>query len=268
MATIVICGRNYIADAGVTLSGGAWNASYPLDNLKTSVLAKVARTTNALAASSTLIMSRTSSFGLTAVGLFGHNISHGATYELTLASDAAFTTNVLVLTGSVVSAYGSAWRNLVIPIVNGANSYFSCQYLKLIINDPGNLNGYIQAGCLYVCPLQATLRPSYNLSFGYDIGYSNDTDSARSLAGVEYFATENLRRLYSIPLNYLTEAERSQLLYLQSGGASREWLIHIDPAATSYGQVLTLLGRVKRPNPIKSPYVAMHATELNVEEII
>ena len=192
-----------------------------------------------------------------------------------MADDSGFTTNVLTISGTLsasnipVVSQGSTIRpNLIIPIVNGSTPYFACRYIKLIITDTSNSEGYIEAGRLFVGTTGRFLNPTYNLSYGYGLEVLNDAEVMRSKNGVDYFGTAVIRRQFTIQLDELSAAERASLLYMYAYGPSDEWLVMLNPSETEHMQHVGFLGRVKRPNSIFGNKGNVFSNQIVIEEIV
>jgi hypothetical protein len=72
------------------LSGGSWNSSFPLTNLQDAVLSKVARSTNATAASTKFNVDLVSPRGISRVIIPSHNLSSSATARVRATNQPAW----------------------------------------------------------------------------------------------------------------------------------------------------------------------------------
>ena len=93
----------------LTLAGGSWAADYPLANLKTLPLSRVARSADATVASTQLTATLSPARPVRLVGLCRHNLSLAARYRLRLYQDAVLST-VLYDSG-----WGDVWPRVVWP---------------------------------------------------------------------------------------------------------------------------------------------------------
>jgi hypothetical protein len=259
MSNIQLGYSNYIDSA--TLSGGSWNASYPLANLKNRLLSKVARSTNDAAASSLINIDLGSAKPVQAFGAIKNNISaSGATYRLRISNDNTFATSLY--------DSGTVSANAQTPdLILGLASPITGRYLRFEITDTLNALNYVQIGRLFVGP---SLAPADNYSKGAEIGYVSSTGVQQSLGGVDYFDKKPLRRLFSFQLDWLTNAEaHAQALELQRlSDISEEVLLIIDPADTTYNQKRHYLGRLQQISRLKNPYLTLYQAGFDVLEIV
>jgi hypothetical protein len=256
----LILGYNNMIDAA-TLSGGSWEATLPLANLKSRYLSKVARSANDDAASTLINIDLGSAKPVQAFGAIKTNISaSGATYRLRLGNDNTFATSLY--------DSGTVSANAQSPdLVLGLASAVTARYGRLEIVDTSNAAGYVQIGRLFLGP---ALAPADNYSKGAELGYQSRTSVQQSLGGVDHFDVRPGRRLFEFALDWLTEAEAfNQALELQRiCDIHGEVLLIRDPADTTYNQKRHFLGRMEQLSPIKNPYLTNHQAGFRVLEII
>lgn len=261
---------------GATLTAGSWSASLPLANLKSYVLAKKARSADALAASTKLRFALTGAYSIGAVGLVATNASLAATYRLQLFSDSGFSVQVydsgtvdVYPTGSLGAgkptlAEARRWQQNIFHILSAATS---AQYGELQITDTANADGYFEAGRLFV---GTTFQPTRNPAYGRAaLRLTSRTSVVEAEDGTPYFTTRNPR--FSIPfaLEWLTEAEAMVLLDMQAlVDVHGEVLAMWDPGDIEYAYKRQVFGRLAQLDPIEHPLFATYATAFQVEGVL
>jgi hypothetical protein len=186
-----------------SLSGGAWQASYPRSNLQLLPLSKVARSADLAVASTVIIATSTTTRRVGLVGLARHNFTLDATIRIGLFADAAMT-NLIYDSGA-----GPVWQD-VYPyelLEWEDDNYWTGQYsaeelegttwlwlwwvgrdymaaaIRIDIADAGNPDGYVQAGFLEIA---AQYQTSFNFQFGAQYGYRFRTVLTEALGGAKY----------------------------------------------------------------------------------
>jgi hypothetical protein len=256
----LILGYDNLIDAA-TLSGGSWNASLPLANLKNRYLSKVARSVDDAAASTLVNVDLGSAKSVQAFGAIRTNISaSGATYRLRGSTVSNFASSVYD-SGTVSAAAQTP------DLIVGLSSAVSARYWRLEITDTLNAAGYVQIGRLFIGP---ALAPADNYSKGAEIGYQSRTSVQQSLGGADHFDIRQGRRLFTFALDWLTDAEVfNQVLELQRiCDIHGEVLLIRDPADVTYNQQRHFLGRLQQLSAIKNPYLTNHQAAFEVLEIV
>jgi hypothetical protein len=177
------------ASSSFALSGGSWNATYPLSNLQALPPSRVARSTDATTGSTIIIGATT---GATArVGLIGltrHNFSLNATIRVQLFSDNGVVTRIY--DSGFVSAWPIGLYSSAADIANGNWTWlwwggqdYNAASLRIDINDTGNSSGYVEAGWLEIA---AQTQVSYNYKPGAQFGYRFRSQVTDALGGAKY----------------------------------------------------------------------------------
>lgn len=237
MSNIILCWNNR-ADAA-TLSNGSWTAGLPLANLKDGNIDKVARTSNALAASTLFAADLGAAYLLRAVALVNHNLSTTATVQVkagTAAPDAsnnfstgqvydstALTAKQLTFVGDVPSDWGAQY-NIIVPF-----NAITARYVTVTVVDTGNASGYVQIGRLFVANgLQPTVNPEYGLQDGRD----DLSTFMRARSGKVFSQKISPRpRWVQFHLPYLSQAEGDQAHEIEAAvGLTDEILYVPDPS--------------------------------------
>lgn len=186
------------------LAGGNWAAAYPRDNLHKMPLSKVARTisTDSIDTVITATASVTQRVGI--IALARHNMTPGAQIRLRLFQDAAMTVEIYdsgvqdvwpevypydsleweddnYWTGTYLDSelVGTTWLWLWWEGVD-----YMAAGIRLDISDPGNPEGYVQAGYLEIA---GQYQVGFNFDYGAAYGFRFRTIATESLGGAKYF---------------------------------------------------------------------------------
>lgn len=241
-----------------TLSGGSWNASYPLTNLKSRYLSQKARTTNALAASSVINIDLGSAQPIGVLALVAHNLTTSATVRVQGAANSGQSPTLYDSTALLAysgSDYAITFDNTI------------ARYWRVSISDTGNPVGYIQLGRIFLGP---RFRPTADIDWTPSISVESKTGVMESLGGPEYFDERPNRRLFTAKWSWLTETEAYNVLLAvqRSQDVSREVYLIMDDASTTYRGEKNFLARFRQLSPIEWPYRVAHACGVEVGELL
>lgn len=241
-----------------TVSGGSWNASYPLTNIKTPYLYQKARTSNTLAASSVIIIDCATSQTLGVMALIRHNLTVNATVRVQASDTSNFATLVYDSTALAIYAHVD-YAMTFTPI--------AARYWKISISDTGNGAGYIEIGRVF---LGWKFKPGINISYGASIGVESDTQSMRALAGPDYFDSRPNRRKWQGEWSWLTEQEAYAVLQsiMQSQDVDKEVFLMEDDSDTTYQPERWFLARFATLSTIEWPYLTYHSCGVELTEVI
>lgn len=286
MAEIIQIGwRNYGDTA--TLSGGSWASTLPLTNMQRRPLSKIARSANALAASTKFSVHLASpTYIVRKVMLWGHNISTTGTVRVyggtTAGANDVYDSGSLPVWPSVPSE-DLEWEDdnywlgtLSADEVEGYPIRFSCdvggnlraEYWTVEIVDTGNADGYVEIGRLWMGPFWS---PSINYDTGDEIGWEPQSDEQRSRGGVLYFDEQSSVRTFAFQLGTLTDAEAyGSLMELQRVARnSREVVVIPDPGDATYGYKRDILGRLRKAERLRGLDIpGYRSAAIEVEELI
>lgn len=281
MANVFI-GFDNQADTAV-LTQGSWSTGSPRDNLKDYRVKKVARTTNALAASTTFRFALASPLHIAVLALANTNASPDATFRWRLFTDNTFTT-VAYDSGTLpVYPQGSAGWSMPWGAANWWTSRPTLgeiaryqrniihvlapwqfgQYGDFQLTDTGNPDGYFQAGRLFV---GQGFQPRRNASYGAALALKSRTTSSRAEDGTPSFNVKRPDLSMAFGFDWLAEYEAQKLLDLQAiadlhGEVLMLW-DHSDPA---FQYRKSLLGRLAQLDPISHPQYATWRAAFQVE---
>lgn len=272
---------------GATLGGGSWSSDLPQANLKNRRIARVARTTDASDGSFVI----TGDFGqlrpMRLVALVNHNFSTAATYRFRVFSDAGLTnvdydSGVLPVFGVVYNELTADWDNgnfwdlilsaedrdgLTATLIHVLDYQWTNQYFKLEIFDSTNLDGYLQAGRLFV---GSGWIPIVNMDSGASIGFDARDQIDEAISGAEYFEKRRAPRIAKFNLPYMEDAEGWQVAFeIQRKQATTDDVFYMWDVDDSVNVLRrSFLGRLKSLSPIDQPYVNKTSTSFEIKEQI
>lgn len=232
MAT-VIGYNNQIESA--TLSGGSWEADYPLTNVQTRYQGQRARSTSTSATVTVAVA------GIQAVALAG-NFTTNATFQFTASGyDSGVITSPAVALPATVSS------------------------VTITVTDTGNPDGFVAIGRIFA---GAAWSPNYCVDWGYQIGVDSQTEVAKSLGGVEFFNVKRSRRVWSGRWSWLSESEAFDglLAIQQSHDIWKEIAFVLDddnPTGAS-----CFLARFRQLSSIEHPYPLNYGMAVEVQEYL
>lgn len=272
-----------------TVSGGSWMASLPATNIQNRRISKVARSSDALLASTMLNIdtgATPSAVGL--VALVVHNMSASAKVRIRADDAADFLTPVYD------SGWVSVWPEGIIPqdlleweednfwlgtisqnAVAGYRAPFThylptaapMRYWRIEMDDMSNPDGWVQVGRVFMGKVWS---PEYNMKYGMSIGYSDASASESSLTGEEFFDVRTRYRVHKFELGFMSkeEAVTYTLAMQQQLGTSGEMLISADRADTMNVPRTCFLGRMVSMTPVTAAFYNGWTTSFEIREII
>lgn len=282
---IALAYPNYVDD--YTLSGGSWTTSLPLTNLQNRVFSRVARTTDALEASTQFSGVYDPYRPLGAIALANHNMSSAANIRVVFYADTAKTTTiydsgVIPVWGAVFNSIDLEWEDnnywegtpdqedlenlntlfvLFTPTINIAAAF------DVFIYDESNPDGYVEIGRLLVSDVwQPEINAKRGISFTHDI----NTEIESSLSNTEYFDVRTPRRVVNFELDGLSVNEAfARLFRLQRNqGIDQEIIFAYNMLLTPEYYDRTFVGRLAQPDPITQPYIDRFESSVNLIEIV
>lgn len=273
-----------VSGAG-TISGGSWNASYPLSNVLTTQPGQKARSTDDAEASTLFVLDLGSSKSLKMFAGINHNLSPGSNVRIRVSESSDGSSPTLDVTVDIdVSSvvWGSRpwgafpWRGVEAGVLGGSvffylhTSVVAGRYVLIDISDTDNVDGYVELGCFLA---GVPFVPAVNIGFGSAVGVVDDSRTERGVGAGFYSQTKPKRRRVTGPVNYLTQSEALDDLYdMQDAvGVSKGVLFVLDPDETpSTRQRRTIYGTFSELAPLEyqSPHDAPFAWSFAIEELI
>lgn len=241
-----------------SVSGGSWNSSYPLSNLKSRYLNLKARSNNLLAASTVINVDLGQLQRIGLIALCNHNLTDQATIRIQGSSSA--TMSPLLFDTTAETAYSGTDYARTFPFVE-------CRYWRITISDPTNTAGYVELGRVFV---GWRFAPATNIDFGATISVDSKTQVAEALGGPEYFDERPNRRVWQGKWSWLNdyEAYRVFLTILRSQDISREVYLIEDDADVDFRKERGFLGRFRQLSAIEWPYLDKHAVGVEIGELL
>jgi hypothetical protein len=241
-----------------TLSGGSWNASYPLANLKTRYLSQKARSTNAQATSSIVNIDLTTARSIGLVAIVAHNMSASATVRIQGSSAADQSVSLYDSTAQTIYSgtdYAKSFANV------------STRYWRISIADTGNTAGYIEFGRVFI---GTAFKPSNTIDWSPSLAVESATGITASLGGTEYFDARPNKRIWGGQFSWLSDAESygEWLRVQRATDVSGEVFIVADDADTTYRAERNFLGRLRTLGPIEYPYLNQYTTAVEIGEVL
>lgn len=240
-----------------TLSGGSWNASYPLSRLKNRYLQQKARTTNALATSSVIDIDLGAAVLTGVVALIAHNLSAAATVRIQASSSASQSPSLY--DGAATLIYTGTDYGVSFPPV-------AARYWRISIADTSNPAGYIELGRVF---LGSQWKPTNNIDWGCSLQAESQTAVSEALAGPEFFDSRPVRRVMRGKWSWLSDTEAMTFLdLLRSHDISGEVYLIFDDASTSFRAQRNYLARIRQLPAIESPYLAVNQAAFELSELL
>jgi hypothetical protein len=283
MATIQLGWKNF-ADSAV-LSGGSWSTTLPLANLQKTNRGLVARSGNALAASTKVNIDLQFVRSFRGIGLLKHNASQAATYEITAGTTpggsdvyASGAKQIWAATPTLDLSWEDAnfWLGTVNPediegypidMIHDIGENIRAQYLTIQITDTGNPAGYFQSARLLVMPLYS---PPYTFSLGARFGWEPRSEMKESLGGVAYFDRRTSVRVLRFGLPALARSDTyGQILELQRiAGNAGEVLVIQDADDEKYGFKRNFAGYMSEMDELEMISHKYHRWACTIKEIV
>jgi hypothetical protein len=205
-------------------SGGSWQANWPASNVGIFPVARVARSSDLLAASTRIRATFAQTVAVTALGITRVNLSPSATVQVIVYEDAAATS---IAYDSEVEDFwpetyplpaveweddgwwdgkptaadlagGTYTRPIFLDRIHLAGA------IDILISDPANLAGYVEIGHVEI---SAGFNTSYNMSYGLQEGYAVRSTMVEALGGARYFDRRDKPRVIRGELRYLPRDE-------------------------------------------------------------
>jgi hypothetical protein len=252
--------------ASATLTGGGWDATFVLNNLKTTDHYTPARTSGAGLTFTTFSFDLGANHVVRALALARHNLTSGALIRLRLGT----TTGVLDFdsgwvaakpmlilsdpTGVAPTAWGFKYNVIVEATAN-----MTIRYGIVEINDTTNPAGYVEIGRAVLMPV---FEPAQQVDYGNYSEFRQElsskvlTDSGRQYS----FAQRRLRGV-NLTMPDLTQAEADYLHELQDKvGTTDEVLFIPDGDSMAYSQRYGGIGFLQELTPFDFPAYSLRAS--------
>ena len=273
MANVIISYPNQV-DATyytVAFSQGSWAASLPLTNLRSPLLAKVARSMDDATASTKFLVDLGAPRDITIIAGVGHNLSRiGATWRARGYSDAGLTSlqydttaidpwPILYPFGSLPFHHPSWWDGKLEPeklgdypklFIHKTTTTAVARYWLFEFSDTSNEDGYVQLSRLILAP---GWQPDINMQYGAQLGWETDTSFETSLGGVRFFTRRNGRRVVRFVIRAIDfdEAMVWPFEMMREQGTDRQVMFVFNPDDTEHMLRRSFLARMRQLSPLE-----------------
>lgn len=287
MSNAILGYRNRSPDG--TFSGGSWEATLPLTNLKDIQPSKVARSTNLALASTKFNLDLGSAKLVRALALVNHNLSLTARVRVRLSE-----TDATLATSDYDSGWDAAWPAVyasydldweaenfwsgtytedersgyqwVYPLI--LPSVLSARYALIEIDDlTSATTTYAQVGGLFIGEAWSL---TVNMSYGASLAWEANTDIQTAISGAEYFSRQTPYRVMRFKSDFMSENEGlSKALEIQRRmGVDLDVLFVHDPDDTIHMLRRSFLGRIRQLGALEYPYLSITSMAWEIKERI
>lgn len=284
MASILISYRNHVDVA--TLTGGAWSATLPANNLADRQPSKVARTLGTEAGGTTVTLDFGASKPVRFVALIHHNLTQSGRWRIRLGQDPTLTapvhdTGKIDIWPAVVPFGVGAWGEFNWGGRFGAEdvSTYGAQaihtipeavrarYLAIDLDDTANPAGFLQAGRLVAGP---AWQPSVNLQYGWSIEQVDESEIRRSRGGQAFVNARPRYRRIRFTIDHLEKDEMFGHAYeLQRlKGKGGDIMVMADPDDVTHAHRHTLYGALAETAPIINGQPGRYSRRFVVDELV
>ncbi len=277
---------NNVAD-NADLSGGSWLTSLPLTNMLATNLTKVARSVDLALASTQLNIALVEPKEIISIVVGPTNLSTYYAYKITWYSD-EFTTEVSntgwinPFDASLADPFDIPWESPYfwqgvepfsdadrgIWLIHVFSSSVTAQYWKIEIDDQLNIDGYIQAGRLFIGSYWA---PSINyMPENNGLSFRNATLESSTLRGGKHYWRRINPRVWSCKISQIPEGEAFSSAYdlTQQAGYDKEVFVIPDVDDTTYIQRRAFLATITQADPISQAAAGTASVGFTFEEIV
>lgn len=261
---------------GATITGGSWNASYPVTNLATRPLDSVARSTNDDATSTKFIIDMGATYSVQAFALRSHNLSSAATIKLDFGTSSGGTEGG---TSGTVNAWRMSFDSVMRNFPSGTydsiigypfdviyvhSAAMSVRYVECEITDTSNPLNYVQAG--RACVFGGLTD---YMSVGATVDWNDLTETERSLGGSILFQQKRRFRTAEIPIDQFSSTVRGKIMDTRRGAGIHDEVLFVpDIADMANAQEFGIVGRFAGGQRMPWSMPTRFSTTLALEEIL
>lgn len=269
----VVFGWPIYSDVGVTytptLSGGSWSSALPLTNLQDRRLAKVARSTNALAASTQFEIDLKTARAIRVIGIPKHTISASGTVRVRGYTGAGGTGS-LVYDSTALAAWpvgitAETSQGMNLGWVHVPTAAQTARYWIVEITDTTNPAGYVDVARICLC---AGWQPTNNMLIGVKQGLETDTTRTVTDGGAAIYNAKAVRRTVALTLAPLDESEAlaSGFDMQRIAGTSGQLYFVFDPTDTTQMHRRSMLCVLKELSPMEYVFANLNSLPFTLIE--
>ena len=274
MANLMLGYPIHSDNSGASFSGGSWSTSLPLTNLADRRLAKVARSNNALEASTKFDVDLGATRYISMVAIPKHNLSLSATVRV-YGDDAAdfatplYDSTALDAFGDIYPVAMPTWiaaadrdqqltaedwaAGYPVSFVHVLSAPTSARYWRVVISDTGNADGYVELGRLVIA---SAYQPTINMAKGAGFGWQTSSTRGETDGGAAFFVDRPRRRIFNfaLPMVDTDEALVHGVELQRVLGTSGQLFFIFDPADTVHMHRRAFLCVLESLSPLAMPY--------------
>lgn len=259
---------------GATLSGGSWQVARSLSKLQDTLLSEKARSSDATAASSTILVDLGSAKAIRCLGVLSHNIQYTGTVRVRGYSDSGYTTLVTgadttatyvwpqTLTEEQCADYPDSW-------IYCFSSSKTARYWKVEITDTTNVQGFIELGRLFIG--EVYLAPDVTLSYGVGMVYESRDNIIETIGGAIYSDSKQSRRIETGSFEALnTTSDSNKALIMQKILGKSGELLYIRDSSYSPEQMIlySFLATMRSVSPVVAAMYGANTLPIEFVEIL
>lgn len=240
--TAALAHSNRISALETTVSGTGWDDDYPVTEIQTRYLFKVAKTTGN---SATITIDLGSALPVAFVALCHHTLPAGSTVRVQGGD----------YDSTALTIYDG--HDYAIPFAEETAQNWT---ITIASSAPFEL-GRVFIGQMF--------QPEANFSYGYSDGLETTSTSVQALGGQEFFDIRAVRRTWSGTFEWLTfeEADQFKAIMRQSDISSEVYFLQ-DASATSGQGENWWLARFKELSAVAHPYPTVKSVPMQLAELL
>jgi hypothetical protein len=265
---------------------GSWLSGWPVTNVTSLPLGRVARSSDADVASTKFQITLAADQPVGMVSLIGHNASNDATVEIQVYADAAGT--MLEWQSGPLEFWPAVYDSLdlefeddrwfdgkyldsekrgnvpILPVLLGSN--YSARLIRVSVIDPGNPDGFFQVGYVDVA---TAAEFTINFKYGAQYGLRDRTAVLESEGGAKYFNARGDVKIFRGEIDYLPETEALSRAYEMQRqlGAAKPFVVVLYPDKPETFLTQAFLARHAALDPISRAFFGRDTVPLNFEEV-
>ncbi len=206
------------------------------------------------------------------VALIAHNGSASATWKIDASDtqgglDTPDWTSTEISLWPVTGKPAEVWETLP-SIYWRSTALATRRWWRVSITDPDPPAGEFRAGRLYIAP---TWQPARNISYGWSIGFLDNTPQFTSLGGQTWPGEQRgIARRLEAQLRYMSEDEMyGEAFELQrTVGLAGDLFVCRDPSATTHLHRQTIYGLFQQLDPLVNAFFQQFETRFVVKELV